>query len=273
MQIHKWLEARYVNGLSLGDRLKYLNRKLKLLGKSVVYSEHAVAPLITVRDGREELVFCRPERAGLYRRGIDRRVSRLEKSYLLPEIADKLNGGVFIDCGANIGELGRFCRRNNLEYHAFEPEELEGNCCDQNNYGGEPRTNRLALWNEETVLKLYSKPTTADSSVIEMKGFTTVKEIPTTTLDAYVAKHGITKIAVMKIEAEGAEPEILEGAKAALAITDYVTVDCGFERGQEQTSTLAPVANFLIRNGFEMQNWNSEWHRFLFRRANSIAIA
>lgn len=73
----------------------------------------------------------------------------------------------------------------------------------------------------------------------------------------------------MKIEAEGAEPEILEGGVNALAMTDFVTVDCGFERGKEEASTLAPVANFLLRHGFELQSWDQKWGRFMFKRSLS----
>lgn len=262
--IHKLLEDLLFKYISRAGRMRYLTLKRSLLGGEVRYSVHEKAPLMIAECGPDRLVFCRPERAGLYRRGIDRRVSRLEKSYMLTTLPETLQG-VFIDCGANIGELGRFARRRGLDYHAFEPEALEADCCDFNNFGGKAQTNRKALWNEETVLKFYSKPTTADSSLIEMEDFTSVKEIPTTTLDAYIAAQGITHIAVMKIEAEGAEPEILEGAQKALAIADYVTVDCGFERGFKQESTLPPVTNFLLARGFILDNWNREWNRFLYK--------
>jgi FkbM family methyltransferase len=173
--------------------------------------------------------------------------------------------GAFIDCGANVGELGAFCKARGLDYHPFEPEQLEADCCDRNNFDGQKKTNRLALWNEETTLKFYSKPDNGDSSVIEPDQFTSVKEVPTTTVDSYCRKNGIKEIAVLKIEAEGAEPEILSGAKEALGFSSYVTVDCGFERGVSKASTVVEVVNILTQNGFELVDWDPGRVTFLFR--------
>ncbi|KRD29134.1 hypothetical protein ASE36_10665 [Rhizobium sp. Root274] len=61
---------------------------------------------------------------------------------------------------------------------------------------------------------------------------------------------------VLKIEAEGAEPEVLEGATGILANVDYVTIDCGFERGKERADTFAATNTFLADQGFRMMKPN-----------------
>ena len=74
---------------------------------------------------------------------------------------------------------------------------------------------------------------------------TTVK---TATLKNYV--NG--EIKCLKLEAQGAEPEILEGLKDKLAYIEYVTADVGFESGHSQDSTLPSVTNYLLQNNFRM---------------------
>jgi len=222
--------------------------------------------LMKVFDTTGELHICRRNHVWLYKRTVAYRLRRLQAVYMLDRV-DAAATGAFIDCGANVGELGVFCKERGLDYHAFEPEQLEADCCDRNNFGGQPKTNRLALWNEETTLKFYSKPDNGDSSIFEPDDFSNVKEIKTTTVDAYCRKNGINEIAVLKIEAEGAEPEILDGAQEALRCARYVTVDCGFERGKSKSSTVVEVINFLLRRGFELVAWDAGRVTFLFRNA------
>ena len=86
------------------------------------------------------------------------------------------------------------------------------------------------MWFEPTERKLFSKAGSADSSLIEIADYDSASTVKTTTLDRYVREHGIDLIEVLKIEAEGAEPEVLRGARESLKISRYVTVDCGRER-------------------------------------------
>ena len=44
---------------------------------------------------------------------------------------------------------------------------------------------------------------------------------------------------LLKVEAEGAEPEVLQGLKKNLSRVEFITVDCGFERGLNQKSTIS----------------------------------
>lgn len=218
-----------------------------------------------VSDKTGAIEVCRRSRLWLYKRSVARRLSLLQHTYMLDAL-DVIPGGAFIDCGANIGELGWYARAKGLDYHPFEPEALEADCCDANNFAGEPRTNRLALWSETTTLTFYSKPNSGDSSVFEVDHFVDRRDVPAVTLDDYVARAGIDRVAVLKVEAEGAEPEVLAGARSTLERTHYVTVDCGFERGLEAASTAVPVINFLMERGFRLREWNADRITFLFER-------
>ena len=69
----------------------------------------------------------------------------------------------------------------------------------------------------------------------------------------------------MKLEAEGAEPEIIMGAKQVLLRTKYITVDVGEERGVNEESTLPEVVNSLIPLGFKVIDVNLRRGVLLFK--------
>ena len=60
------------------------------------------------------------------------------------------------------------------------------------------------------------------------------------------------KIKLLKLEAEGAEPEIVQGIGEKLDLIEYISADLGFERNRE--STFAPVTNYLLERNFEVIN-------------------
>jgi FkbM family methyltransferase len=205
---------------------------------------------VTDRDGNRLHILHRI-RLPFYKAGIRPRVKGLVDDYMIdPEALSE--GDVFVDCGANIGEIGVGLRLagKTLRYIAFEPGEEEHAACALNNPEG--ACEKTALWNETCVLKFYEKSDSADSSLIAFGGHETVTEVPATTIDAYCEANGIGAVTYLKIEAEGAEPEVLEGAVETLKRTRFVTVDCGYERGPNKESTLPRVCNQLIGSGFEL---------------------
>jgi hypothetical protein len=88
----------------------------------------------------------------------------------------------------------------------------------------------------------------ADSSFHEPNLYNDKILIPAKRLDSFFDK----KIRLLKVEAEGSEPEALIGCKKLLPKIDYISADLGFERGTSNESTLAPVTNFLLRNNFDL---------------------
>ncbi|ASP35994.1 FkbM family methyltransferase [Labrenzia sp. VG12] len=190
-------------------------------------------------------------RVPLYKTGVRPRVMSLLLDYMI-DLDELQPNDVVLDCGANIGEIGVGLRLAGkpVRYYAFEPGAEEHAACSLNN--PDATCEKRALWNETTVLKFYEKSDSADSSLIEFGGHENVTEVPATTVDEYCAEKGIERIKYLKIEAEGAEPEALEGAANSLSMTHFVTVDCGYERGFDKESTLPRVCNQLIGNGFEL---------------------
>lgn len=76
-------------------------------------------------------------------------------------------------------------------------------------------------------------------------------------------------IALFKVEAEGAEPEVLEGATRIMDQINYVAVDAGPERGIAEAPTLAEVVDFMSENDFVQIGIKNGWRRlFQYKHKN-----
>lgn len=241
-----------------------MNARNRLRGK-----RHSIRPaeegVYAVEDGTERLFICRRSRHNRSRRGVMAGVDFVARQYGLDRIS-AVRGGAFVDCGANVGEFGLWARSRGMRYFAFEPEETEARCCDLNNYGGERKTFRTALWNATATLEFHMKPDTADSSLISWGGDSLVKKVQAERLDAVLSA---TDLAggpnVLKVEAEGAEPEVLAGASGVLRHFDYVAVDCGPERGPERRHTFVETSSLLIEAGFRPMSADFDRVTVLYR--------
>ena len=110
--------SRYTAVQNLQNRLK--GHKIKLGYANGMYH---------VRDGSEVLYFPVKTRSRKYGRGIQHRLDQLARQYFVSEVPI-MPGDRVIDCGANIGEIGRYLlgREPNLDYCAFEPAPAEYSC-------------------------------------------------------------------------------------------------------------------------------------------------
>jgi FkbM family methyltransferase len=206
--------------------------------------------LFKIRDGNLSIYIARLNRHNRYKKGIMTGINMLANEYSLDEL-DIQDNGVLIECGANIGELSIWAKENSLKYIGFEPEEQESNCVKLN-AENDSLMFRQALWNEKKTLTIYSLPNSGDSSVFDMGGATSKFEIDAVRLDEAVDLSNYTGTVILKVEAEGAEPEVLEGATGLFDQIDFITVDCGPERGVNQNYTFVEINNILVNNGFKL---------------------
>lgn len=188
--------------------------------------------------------------AWAYRHGLIARAKYLEEVYFLNQI-DFKNGDIFLDCGANVGDLKLYFHVNNInvEYIAFEPSLIEFECLKHNI--APSKAFNIGLWKNEGVLPFYISSEMADSSFIKPVKYDDIVNIPTKRLEEFITK----PIKCLKLEAEGGEPEVIEGIGDKLNLIEYITADLGPERGMHGEATLAPVTNFLLNQGFVMQDY------------------
>ena len=114
-------------------------------------------------------------------------------------------------------------------------------------------------------MNFYINEKDADSSIIEPLIYDEIREIQTTTLNSFFKKNKIKVIKLLKLEAEGYEPEILLGSNEVLDKIEYVALDGGYERGRKLEETLSSQLNFLSKHNFEIIEINFKWCRAILR--------
>ena len=234
---------------------------------AISYDRECRALVISDPDGTS-IVVGRARRAWQYHRGVKWRLDFLWKEYLASEltIAD---GDVVIDIGANIGEFSVTATRLGAFTISCEPEPLEFRCLRANATGLGIQLN-VALWNEQKAVTLFSKNDSGDSSLIEMGEYVDAFDVEARTLDDVVRQYAPGRpIKLIKLEAEGAEPEIIAGGSAALRRAEYVTVDAGPERGREGHNTVVEVLQAMMALNFRLVKFGHQRVVMLFRNDRS----
>jgi len=187
-------------------------------------------------------------------------LEHLYDSYLLNNI-DFNDQDLVIDCGANVGELFLSIKsiNPNIQYIGFEPDNQVFECLQLNTNS---KSSNICLSNESGEKNFFIDSLGANSSVYESEPG----------MDSMVVKveklenlYPDTKIKLLKIDAEGSELEVLEGSKNIFNNIDYISVDCGAEKGVNQDTTFIDVNNFLIKNNFSLIGINQNRLICLYR--------
>ncbi len=206
--------------------------------------------LLRVADRDGEFFLSRPSRIHHYSEGIRSREVRLRNEYMLDQIPID-QGSLIIDVGANIGEVSKLWGKKGASIIAVEPELREQCALRKNLEFFDLTLVEQPVWCNASKLVLFSKNDSGDSSLLEIEGARSERTVFTTTLNELYHKYGDQRrVRALKLEAEGAEPEILEGAREMLQMVDFITVDVGAERGVANANTLIPVLNTLLDFGF-----------------------
>jgi FkbM family methyltransferase len=167
--------------------------------------------------------------------------------------------GAMLDVGANLGLVSLILaqRYPDRDLHAFEPNPSTAQSLRENVARNEARNVRVcesAVGNETGTIRFRGgdesranarRATDTDSSVLS---------VPCTTLDDYVAETGIDEIALLKVDVEGYEADVLRGSSKLLRAQKVEAVyfevcpslerEAGFEAGE--------AARILERAGYEL---------------------
>ena len=153
----------------------------------------------------------------------ERRTQDAIAAYLAP-------GAVFFDIGAHVGFFTLCAIRAGARVHAFEPAPANAARLRRNAELNDANVEvvEAAVWDGVTPVRLVRRSSASEWRIAEPRdgGWRAstpegtartddlADEVAATTLDAYVAAH--EPPALLKIDAEGAETEILRGASAVL---------------------------------------------------------
>ena len=220
--------------------------------------------LFKVKEKNQTHHFCSIKRGfEHYNRGLIHRGNEIAISYGINKIEFNKNDMV-IDCGANVGDLFLYLRDkiNHRNFLAVEPSSLEFEALVLNTPNA--KNLNIALADKDGESEFFVSNRKADSSLIEPKRFTEKITVKTTTIDSLFKNYNLTNIKLLKLEAEGFEPEILEGAKNSIKNIHYIAIDGGYERGIKQEETFTKLTNLLIENGFSIIFVNFKFGRALF---------
>ena len=223
-----------------------IERWMRTRGKGAYDPEHRLF-FTTTEDGRRVYV-SHQKRLALYKQGMEERIHYLLRDYQIPTDLIRRDDTV-VDIGANSGELGLWSASRHARYIAFEPDPEAFRALSLNNPAG--TLFPIAVGDKESVQPFYLATSHADSSLFQGNDVTKSIAIEVKTLDSIVEEVGIVgNIRLLKVEAEGTEPEVLQGAIKTLRKVEYVAVDAGPERGG--VDTIAPVLNLLMSRNFEI---------------------
>jgi len=266
MSNYKIPDGFFIDIINLFFLLLKKNHRFKLSNLGANKPKYKVISL----DKSEEKFFgFRKQGLMAFSNGIKQRGNDIGKAYLLNEI--KFNeGDIIFDIGANTGDLKIYFnnKKNKIKYYGFEPGKIEFESLKMNNLNDNLFNSALGKTND--VLPFYYYPEYGDSSLVEMIGYSEKYNVSVQTLSDFIKKNKLTetKIKLIKLEAEGYEPEILEGLDVFSKNVEYISADLGFERGIKQESTYPESKDFLIKRNFKIISINDRRRVVLFKNKN-----
>jgi FkbM family methyltransferase len=176
-----------------------------------------------------------PRRWRQYLWGVDARLEKVAARYGFSTLFPEAPGEWAIDIGGYMGEWSLLMLRRGFHVLAVEPDPASGYCLRKNLEAHAPKGGtwihepRLAL-DRAGIVDFFAEPTNADSSVFRSSRYKSRPiKIEAALLDTIVADciPPDATIRALKMDAEGAEPEVLRGAIQVLKRVHQVGVDTG----------------------------------------------
>jgi len=213
--------------------------------------------LYAVQEGQQaEKFFFSAYRSPRYafRGGFAEAGMLLARNYRVNKIPIE-HSDIVIDVGANVGEFSEWASSQGAKVHAFEIDPMALGCLRRNMMDRAGVTIwEKAASNRSGESRFFLKSKDASSSLLsecEQQDSECAILVKTVRLDEFMRENGISAVKILKVEAEGAEPEVLDGLGDLLRNISYITVDAGPERFGQRT--IEPVKSILETHGFSVQ--------------------
>ena len=274
-----WLLAHYWILLSLGRWVIYGGHRIVSI-KRINHTGGQIRKqqLILVRMSDGEVYIQGMTRVSRFLGGKARAEQRLLEIYLDARqirLLQNLSEVVIVDVGANIGEfsLGFLKLFPMATLIAVEPDPIAHECLVRNlserNGNGKIFIYNLALSDSTGQADFFVSTEEADSSLVQPIGETEIIKVRTCTLDTLLLESGIGEVAILKMDAEGHEPEVLYGALKSINQIVTLSIDVGAERRGSETAL--QVSNLL--NVLKLENYVSleNGSRLILRGFNNYA--
>lgn len=198
--------------------------------------------------------------AGLRNYGAD--MDRNGERWLLRRLS-ALAPSVVLDVGANIGNWALMAQQEmpGATVHCFEPapDTFTWLVDWVRDYDGDLSRivyNNVALWDDSrdsVRLHLPTAHTEATAIAAAFPGTPSV-EVPATTGDAYLRERGLDHVDLLKVDVEGAEPEVLSGFERSLSsgVVEVVQFEYTTWQGVPARRWLGDLVELLEPHGFRV---------------------
>lgn len=183
-------------------------------------------------------------RYAMYAGSVKRRIDYMLQRYQIGDLRDSL----VIDIGAHIGEFAMASSAQAKRIICFEPDPTARAALAMNTQAlHNVEIMPIALSNQSQTARFYVATEHADSSLFQPEHYTQVIDVDAKRLDSLgIDTQGYARV-VLKMDAEGFEPEVLEGGGDWLQHLDAASVDVAPERAGQDT--YAPVKKLLQAAG------------------------
>lgn len=133
-------------------------------------------------------------------------------------------GGVIFDVGANIGEWSKYSLSidPNLSFHLFEPSKVTFERLSDYSWPENVKLNNFGLGEKKELLEMNIVDLASGMNSLHKRHgvvnatATAVEQVEINTLDEYCEKNKIDKIDFLKVDVEGHELAVLNGAQKML---------------------------------------------------------
>jgi FkbM family methyltransferase len=223
------------------------DRRARALGRFFLWQvwERLVGRPWTLHLTHDRILRCYPHSAGasgvLYCRLLEWWESRFTLDFLRP-------GDIFVDVGANVGVYSLLAStRPAVRVLAFEPSTLAYKRLTENirlNGLGQIRAINVALGTADGAGLLTTDCDTTNRLVNEADG--TVERVVVRSLDSFIDDDQRAAVALLKIDVEGHEPEVLAGCRRLLAAQSPALI-VEQSRPTELRAVLAPLGYRFFR--------------------------
>jgi len=208
--------------------------------------------------GGKKIYFQSETRISRFMRGFEHAGKRMWLRYKADQLLNGATLYTLIDIGSNIGEFSYFALHKyeqNIDIYCFDPDPVAIKCIKNNLSDFDFNLNPIALSDRDGQGTFWLMPETADSSLHKPSRNPVEFKVQTRTLDEVFSLINFPRPALLKMDAEGHEPEVLEGGRKTLERVDFITIDGGLERSGNSTSS--EVARILHETGFHEVNISS----------------
>ncbi len=253
-------------------RHNYKNIGLKHIS---LFSNSQFFGICKLEDKEKKMILVQDfARVNRFISGFEYAYSRIWDQYLLTNFEFTSASPIVIDVGANIGEFVHAAAlKNAFSIYAFEPDPISFYCLTSNTSRLFPKVKlfNMALSNVSGNQKFYLASSNADSSLIEPSTYSESLMAKVTRFDSIPEIKSLPMIDLVKMDAEGAEPEVLEGLGELVYRINNFAIDVGPER--KGHSTAPEVTEFFKRNKIQCRLKHHSSGRILIHAGNNILDA